>query len=70
MGNALVVGVGGFFGCIARYLIGVLIARLLESDSNEKNKLNSRRFQRNGDELRSRRALNTRRRLDGAANIG
>lgn len=36
MGNTLAVGVGGFFGCIARYLIGVIIARLLESDSNEK----------------------------------
>ncbi|HYY42694.1 MAG TPA: fluoride efflux transporter CrcB [Pyrinomonadaceae bacterium] len=29
MKNALAVGVGGFFGCIARYLTGVLIIRLL-----------------------------------------
>ena len=30
MGNALAVGVGGFFGCIARYLVGVLISRLFD----------------------------------------
>jgi len=30
MQNALAVGVGGFFGCIARYLVGVLISRLFD----------------------------------------
>ncbi len=28
MGNVLAVGFGGFFGCIARYLVGVVISRL------------------------------------------
>ncbi len=31
MKNALVVGLGGFFGCIARYLLGVLIIRLFDA---------------------------------------
>ena len=30
MQNALAVGVGGFFGCIARYLVGVLVSRLFD----------------------------------------
>lgn len=30
MRNALAVGIGGFFGCNARYLIGVLISRLFD----------------------------------------
>ncbi|MDQ3754312.1 MAG: fluoride efflux transporter CrcB [Acidobacteriota bacterium] len=30
MENALAVGVGGFFGCIARYLVSVLISRLFD----------------------------------------
>jgi len=30
MGNALAVGVGGFFGCIARYLVSVLVSRLFD----------------------------------------
>lgn len=30
MGNALAVGVGGFFGCIARYLTSVLISRIFD----------------------------------------
>ena len=29
MKQALIVGAGGFVGCIARYLVGVLVARLL-----------------------------------------
>ncbi|MCA1612714.1 MAG: fluoride efflux transporter CrcB [Acidobacteria bacterium] len=31
MRNALAVGFGGFFGCIARYLAGVLFSRLFDS---------------------------------------
>ena len=31
MKNALAVGLGGFFGCIARYLTGVLIVRLFDA---------------------------------------
>jgi len=30
MQNALAVGVGGFFGCIARYLVGIFIARFFD----------------------------------------
>ena len=30
MKNALVVGLGGFFGCIARYLTGVVVLRLFD----------------------------------------
>ena len=30
MGNALAVGVGGFFGSIARYLVGVIISRFFD----------------------------------------
>ena len=30
MQNALAVGVGGFFGCIARYLVSVLVSRLFD----------------------------------------
>jgi len=31
MKNALAVGLGGFFGCIARYLTGVLVVRLFDA---------------------------------------
>ncbi len=31
MKNALAVGLGGFFGCIARYLTGVLVIRLFDA---------------------------------------
>jgi CrcB protein len=31
MKNALAVGFGGFFGCIARYLTGVLVVRLFDA---------------------------------------
>ena len=31
MRNALAVGLGGFFGCIARYLTGVLVVRLFDA---------------------------------------
>jgi CrcB protein len=31
MKNALVVGLGGFFGCIARYLTSVLVVRLFDA---------------------------------------
>ncbi len=31
MKNALVVGFGGFFGCIARHLTGVLVLRLFDA---------------------------------------
>ncbi len=31
MKNALAVGFGGFLGCIARYLIGVLVIRLFDA---------------------------------------
>lgn len=30
MQNALAIGVGGFFGCIARFLVSVLISRLFD----------------------------------------
>jgi CrcB protein len=33
MKNALVVGFGGFFGCIARYLAGVLVFRLFDTQA-------------------------------------
>ena len=31
MRDALAVGVGGFFGCVARYLVGVLISRIFDA---------------------------------------
>ncbi len=31
MKNAFAVGLGGFFGCIARYLAGVLVSRLFDA---------------------------------------
>ncbi len=31
MKQALIVGAGGFVGCITRYLVGVLVARLLDA---------------------------------------
>src|SRR5215210_7328937 len=31
MKNALAVGIGGFFGCIARYLTGVMVVRFFDT---------------------------------------
>jgi CrcB protein len=33
MKNALAVGFGGFFGCIARYLTGVVVARFFDASA-------------------------------------